>query len=35
MRGLVAERKRRRRSVTADALDPQLLRDLDEGPPIG
>ncbi|MBT8486614.1 MAG: RimK family alpha-L-glutamate ligase [Phycisphaerae bacterium] len=31
MRGLISERKRRRRKVTADALDPQLLKDLAEG----
>jgi ribosomal protein S6--L-glutamate ligase len=31
MRGLIPERKRRKRKVTAEALDPQLLRDLEEG----
>lgn len=31
MRGLVPERKRRKRKVKAGALDPQLLKDLEEG----
>jgi len=32
MRGLIPERKRRKRKVKAAALDPQLLIDLEEGP---
>lgn len=30
MRGLIPERKRRRRKVTAEALDPQTIKDLEE-----